>query len=60
MVHNPEYIKNHWTVHLTFSKLLFFGSMWDLSSPTRDQTCGPAMGAQSLNHWTTRKIAYTL
>ena len=26
-------------------------SMWDLSSPARDQTCAPTVEAQSLNHW---------
>ena len=26
---------------------------WDLSFPTRDQTCTPCMGRQSLNHWIT-------
>ena len=26
--------------------------MWDLSSPTRDQTCAPCSGRQGLNHWT--------
>ena len=34
-------------------------SMWDLSSPTRDQTGTlyiPAWEAQSLNHWTTRDV----
>ena len=29
--------------------------MWDLSSPTRDQTWAPALEAQSLNHWTIRE-----
>ena len=29
--------------------------MWDLSSPTRDQTCVPCIGRWILNHWTTRK-----
>ena len=28
-------------------------SMWDLSSPTRDQTCIPCIGRQLLDHWTT-------
>ena len=32
------------------------GSMWDLSSPTRDQTCTPCIERWSLNHWTTREI----
>ena len=29
--------------------------MWDLSSLTRDQTCTPCAGRQSLNRWTTRE-----
>ena len=29
--------------------------MWDLSSPTRDWAMLPALGAQSLNHWTAGK-----
>ena len=30
--------------------------MWDLSSPTRDQTHNPCIGRQSLNHWNARKV----
>ena len=30
--------------------------MWDLSSPTRDWTCVPALEAQSLKHWTNRGV----
>ena len=30
--------------------------MWDLSSPTKDQTHIPCIGRQSLNHWTTREV----
>ena len=30
--------------------------MWDLSSPTRNQTQPPAVEAQSLNHWTAREV----
>ena len=30
--------------------------MWDLSSPTRDQTCMPLFGKRSLNHQTTREV----
>ena len=30
--------------------------MWDLSSPTRDQTCIPCIGRQLLNHWTTGEV----
>ena len=33
-------------------------SMWDLSSPTRDQTC--AVGVQNLNHWATGKSSWFL
>ena len=29
--------------------------LWDLSSPTRDQTCVPCIGRWILNHWTTRE-----
>ena len=38
--------------------LLFFlpEGMWDLSSPTRDRTCIPCIGKQSLNHWTTSEV----
>ena len=30
--------------------------MWYLSSPTRDRTCAPCIGRQSLKHGTTREI----
>ena len=30
--------------------------MWDLSSLTRDWTCVPCIGRQTLNHWTTREV----
>ena len=30
--------------------------MWDLSSPTRDQTRVPCIGRWILNHWTTREV----
>ena len=30
--------------------------MWDLSSPTRDQTHTPCIGRQSLNHRTAREV----
>ena len=32
-------------------------SMWDLSSPTRDQTCVPCIAKQIFNHWTTREVS---
>ena len=34
--------------------------MWDLSSPTRDQTCVPCIGRRILNPWTTRKVPTTV
>ena len=30
--------------------------MWDLCSPTRDQTYIPCIGRQSHNHWTVREV----
>ena len=58
------------TEFITILLLLFmffevvFGprGMWDLGSPTRDRTCTPCTGRQSLNHWTTREVymAFTL
>ena len=30
--------------------------MWDPSSPTRDWTCVPCVGRQTLTHWTTREV----
>ena len=42
---------------LCFMFLAFWtGGMWYLSSPTRDRTCTPCIGRQSLNHWTTREV----
>ena len=32
------------------------GGVWDLSSPTRDQTLVPCIANQILNHWATRKV----
>ena len=45
------------TILLLFYVLFFFWfrGMWDLSSPTRDQTQTPCIGRRSLNYWTTRK-----
>ena len=34
-------------------------SMWDLTSPTRDQTHVLYFGRQILNHWTTREVLNT-
>ena len=42
----------------------FFGGrgvprgMWDVSSLARNRTCAPALGAQSLNLWTPRKLFF--
>ena len=33
-----------------------FSIMWDLSSPTRDQTCVSCIGRQIPDHWTTREV----
>ena len=30
--------------------------MWNLSFPSRDQTCTPYIERRSLYHWTTRKV----
>ena len=35
-------------------------SMWDLSSPTRDQTHPPCIGRQSLNLWEVPDLLYSL
>ena len=34
--------------------------LWDLSSPTRDQTQPLAVEAQSFNHWTAREFSKSL
>ena len=45
------------TISLLFYALDFGPQgMWDLISPTRDQTCIPCIGTQSLNHSTTREV----
>ena len=41
---------------LFFKLLATLCSMWDLSSPTRDQTHAPAVEAWRLNHWTAREV----
>ena len=33
------------------------GGMWDLSSPTRDQTYTSCIGRQRLKHWTAREVS---
>ena len=49
------------TILLLFYVLVFWPrGMWDLSSPTRDQTLTPSIGRQSLNHWTTSGSPYNL
>ena len=45
------------TILLLFYVLVFWPwGMWDLSSPTRDQTHTPCIGKRSLNHWTAREV----
>ena len=44
------------TTLLLFYVLVFWPQgMWDLSSLTRDGTCIPCIGRQSLNDWATRE-----
>ena len=38
------------------SRAQLLRGMWDLSSPTRDQTHIPCIGRRILNHWTTREL----
>ena len=54
-----------WTIFKVFIKfvtillLVCVLHLWpweDLSSPTRDQTCTPAVGRQSLNPWMARRV----
>ena len=57
-----------WTIFEVFIEfvtvlLLFMfwpRGMYNLSSPTRDQTCFLCIGRQSLNHWTTREVPTVL
>ena len=46
------------TILVLFYVLVFWGpqAMWGLNSPTRDQTCTPCTGRQSLYHRTTREV----
>ena len=46
------------TILLLLHVLIFGGlrGMWDLSSQTRNRTCTPCLGRQSLNHWPTREV----
>ena len=47
------------TILLLFHVLVFWPwGIWDLSSPTWDQTHTPCIGRRSLNHWTTREIPH--
>ena len=49
------------TILLLFYVLVFWPEgMWDLSSPTRDQTCTLCLGRPSFNRWTTREVPSTL
>ena len=48
------------TILLLFYVLvLWLRGMWNLSSPTRDQTCIPCIGRRSVHHWTTREVPVT-
>ena len=48
------------TILLLFYVLVFWlWGMWDPSSLTRDRTCTPCTGRQSLTHWFTREVPGT-
>ena len=36
--------------------LLAKADIWDLCSPSKNQTCSPCIGRQNLNHWTAREV----
>ena len=45
------------TILFLFYVLVFWlRRMWDLSSPTRDQTRAPCIGRRSLNRWTASEV----
>ena len=47
------------TILLLLYVLVFLPpGMWDLSTPTRDQTWTPCIGSWSPNHWTTRHYCF--
>ena len=46
------------TIFLLFC-IFWPGGMWDLSSPTRDQTYTSCIGRRSLKHWTAREVSET-
>ena len=49
-------ISSIYTILLLFYILRFWPwGIWDCNSLTRDWTCSPYIGKQSLNHWTTRQ-----
>ena len=46
----------YWICYNTASALAFWPQgMWDLGSPTRDETCAPCRGRWRLDHWTPGK-----
>ena len=59
LCHAGSFIPAHGlSSHRAWAQL--FHSMWDLSSPTRDQTCISCIARQILNHWTTREVPILL
>ena len=38
--------------------LAMLGGIWDLSSPTRDQICTPALEGQKLNCWVDKEVPW--
>ena len=52
-------IITHFPISTFFSVFFFFPmphGLQNLSSLTKDRTYDPALGAQNLNHWTTREV----
>ena len=56
-----EYVITLLVLFFLLNPLVFWPrGMWNLSSPTRDGTCTPLIGRQSLNHWTPTKVSLSL
>ena len=60
IIFSVDHFKSLYWIRCSIVSVLWFGfwlwGMWDLNSPTRDQTSSPCVGGWSHNHWTTRKV----
>ena len=56
LVYNRHSIIYYFKIFSLLSFLDMLHSLWDLSSPTRDQTSLPAVKVPSLNLWTTMEF----